>query len=42
VESVDANAGSRNPAYIHEYLAKVGFAVDRGHETSPYFANTWD
>ena len=31
---MDANARSRNPAYIREYVAKVAFAVDRRHETS--------
>jgi uncharacterized membrane protein YphA (DoxX/SURF4 family) len=29
VEIVDANARSRYSAYIHEYVAKAAFAVDR-------------
>jgi hypothetical protein len=30
---VDANARSRYPADIHEYVEKVDFAFDRRHET---------
>jgi putative oxidoreductase len=33
MESVDANARSRYPAYIHVFVAKVDFAFDRRHET---------